>query len=171
MRLPRLLLPFALGLMLTWAACKTRLPHSTQEELGKSLFVAFQKDDTSALQRLLATRADVEAAIGVDSLPAAEKANVDAEIRALLQDFHDMSAVAFDEVKRRAKEDGVDWKQAKFVKATTEDCRTADTEICDIVVHFSAGGKVWEIFIDDAGKADSGWILGFETMSWMGEVL
>lgn len=171
MRLHSLLLPAALGLLLTFTACKTRLPHSTQQELGKSLFVALQKDDTTLLQHLLASRADIEAAIGVDSLPQEEKANVELEIQGLLRDFRDMSAVAFDEIQRRAREDGVDWKQAKFIQATTEDCREADTEICDVIVHFSAGGKVWEIFIDNAGKAASGWILGFDTMAWMGEVL
>jgi hypothetical protein len=171
MKVSRLLLPVAIGLLAFVSACKLRMPHSTQEELGKSVFTALQKDDTLALQRVLASRADIEEAFGGDSIPAEHRAGLEQEIEGLLSDFRNMATISFLEIKRRSAEEGVDWKKAKFLKATTEDCHTSDTEICDIILHFSSAGKTWEIFIDNAGKAASGWILGFDTMTWMGEVL
>jgi hypothetical protein len=172
MRSSTTLLPIFVGLLLAFSACKLRLPHGTQAALGESLLVTLQKDDTLALQQLIATQADIEEAMGISAtMEEAERSAMTREAEQLIGDFKRLAIVAFWEIQARAKEDGVDLKKAKFLKATTEDCRTSDTEICDILVHFTSGGKTWEVFIDNAGKAASGWILGFDAMSWMGEVL
>jgi hypothetical protein len=164
-------LPIAVGLLLFFSACKVRLPHATQAELGASLLVTLQKNDTLALQQLIATKADIEEAIGITAtMEETDRAALKREAEDLFKDFDQIAKVAFLEIQARAKEEGVDLRKAKFLTATAENCRTADTEICDILIHFTAAGKTWEVFIDDAGKATSGWILGFEGMNWMGEV-
>lgn len=171
MTLTRRLLPLALGALLLLPACKARMPHGTQEELGQSVFTALRQDDTTAVFRLIASQSDIEDAFGAKDLSAEERAKLQPEMDGILSDFRNMSAVAYLEIMRRSKEEGVDWKNAKFKSVSTEDCHSADTEICDIILHFTSAGKTWEVFIDNAGKATSGWILGFDTMTWMGEVL
>lgn len=161
---------FAVCLFLAWG-CKTRFPHTTHDELGQSLFTALQKNDTAGVLQLVASEADVKDALaGGVELPEDEKAALEKEMAEILSTFKDVARQGFAEVRRLAISDGVDWKTAQYLGSTHEDCRMGDTEICDVSMTFSSGGKTWEVFIDNVGKAKSGWILGFDPIQWMGEV-
>ena len=151
-------------------ACAPTYRHGSQEELAKSLFTAFQRNDTVGLKKLVPSRADAEEMIMEPGTPEEEKAALRLEMDAMVEEFQDLAIKAFIVVRHDATADGVDWKKAKFSQMVLEDCRTEDVEICDVILHFESNGKRWEVFIDNAGKCASGWVIGYDAIQWMGEI-
>jgi hypothetical protein len=140
--------------------CAARYPHSSPEQLGKSVFKMLKKQEAEALAALVPLKSDLEAFLATADMPDEERKMFEQEIDKIIEDYQGMSYLAYTTASDVASLKGIVLSKAKLEGIRSKSWDGMDNALASIELKMSQGGEVFYVHIIEAGKVESGWVLG-----------
>jgi hypothetical protein len=149
-------------LMCGVTGCVTTYNHSSPEKLGKTVFKILKNQDGSGLEHVVATESDLESFLATSDMPEDELAAFKEEMKLIIAEFLGKARQSFQEASDVASREGVVMSKAKLgdIRFTTR--QGPDNELAAIELDITIGERKFILYITDAGKVASGWVLGLD---------
>lgn len=146
---------------------QSSVKHTTLEELGASVILALQENDSTMLSGLLPEKEDVESLMAVYTGSEKEKKTILAGSEENTKNIRVNCYKAFSKILEKGNKTGIKWEEVTFTNAEYTTKKENNIETTNLKILFSYEDMKHTIHIAECIKTERGWII-FDKLQWNG---